>query len=225
MKPNKSFTPGVGQYEYTQRIGNENAKYTIRSVRPNSAKDTFLFTPGPGEYSYVKKNTKRPQSYRFGRTDRFFDPVINEKKKVPGPQDYKPKVVCKTASNWGFGSEDRGYKVKDKMIVPGPGSYETSYFMGNGNKHKHAFTSRIDHTKFIDKTPGTGSYIERDKVDKTLLKAPTWRFGSGRKDDLYRHIEKKSVPGPGDYSIKTTFCGGTSTRFGIPYKETTKKAL
>ena len=103
----------------------------MSSVRPNTAKNTYLYNPAPGEYSHQKKNLKRPQSFkytilinRFNRTSRFFDPVMNEKVKVPGPQHYQIQQVDKYNSiKWTIRSTQRGQSFFDKTIVPGPGQY------------------------------------------------------------------------------------------------------
>ena len=35
---------------------------------------------------------------------------------------------------------------------------------------------------------------------------------------LFHSIYKKAIPAPGEHSIKSTFQGGTSIKFGRPYK-------
>jgi len=44
------------------------------------------------------------------------------------------------------------------------------------------------------------------------------RFGSNSKAFLYKNYNKYSSPAPGLYNIKSTFQGGTSNKFGKPYK-------
>jgi len=61
--------------------------------------------------------------------------VINEKVKVPGPQDYVVKDIEKYKNTkWTIRSSCRGQSFYDKTIVPGPGEYKTQ--SKSDKKHK-----------------------------------------------------------------------------------------
>jgi len=64
------------------------------------------------------------------------------------------------------------------------------------------------------KTPGPGTY-DSSRIGLVRPKSPTWRYqilllhriGSSKKDDGYREIERRGVPGPGIYQTKSTLSG------------------
>jgi len=184
----------------------------MKSSRPNTSKDTFLYNPGPGNYSYLQNNRTKSASFKMSKTDRFFDTQMNELVKNPGPQNYFPLAPGKTDPKWGFGTFTRNPKKLTREIIPGPGAYNVSVKIGEGQKN--AFTSRIDDSKFTLKTPGPNVYNTANAELSFKNKASSWNFGKSKKDDLYNTMYKKNVPGPGNNSIKTSFQGGPSIKYG-----------
>ena len=110
-------------------------------------------------------------TYRFGKTPRFFDSGWNEKLKVPGPQDYKPKEPEKYKNTkWSLGSSQRGLSFFDKMVVPGPGSYQTESIIGSGNKNKVSHQSTSILSLVEQTTPSsTLKHLEQDSISNQKI--------------------------------------------------------
>jgi len=88
---------------------------------------------------------------------------------------------------------------------PGPGSYIITKMVGDNSPH---YTIRTKTATAGDtfKTPGPGTY-ESTKVGQVRPKSPTWKIGTGKKDDIYRELQRRGVPGPGNYESKGTLSG------------------
>eukprot|EP01017_Pseudomicrothorax_dubius_P040044 TRINITY_DN621_c0_g3_i4.p1 TRINITY_DN621_c0_g3~~TRINITY_DN621_c0_g3_i4.p1 ORF type:complete len:454 (-),score=87.95 TRINITY_DN621_c0_g3_i4:37-1398(-) len=78
------------------------------------------YEPGPGAYERVSSVGEGPQ-FSFGQRVQF-DPVFNEKKRLPGPGTYEPPVQRSNSPVKLVGST-ASIPVRKRLDYPGPGSY------------------------------------------------------------------------------------------------------
>jgi hypothetical protein len=216
-----NMTPGPGNYELKPRIGVEGKKITISTYRPASAcVSKSNMTPGPGAYEFSLKHRPNTPSYRIGSAKRDADPIQRELMAVPASNTYSPRISDKqNQPQWKFGTGNRPPLALIEK-VPGPGSYNTSKVIGD-QAPKYTLRPKTAVTDALTKTPGPGSY-ESDKVEQIRPKSPTWRIGTSKKDDGYKELQRRGVPGPGMYESKTGF-GGPQYRFGNEKRSFYKK--
>ena len=141
-------TPGPSNYYPYEKLGKNAAKYSM-SFRYKYKKDPENY-PGPGTYeipglnkkgTYSNSNYKNTQCTKFSKTKRFNDYDF----KIPGPGSYNFENLLKgngVIYNSKFTSNNAktiGKKlkwIKDKLITPGPGAYESfSEFHGFDRKN------------------------------------------------------------------------------------------
>jgi len=203
-------TPGPGNYEIKPRIGVEGKKITISTWRPSSA-TVRNHVPGPGAYESSLKHRPSTPSYRIGSAKRGADPIQRELMAVPASNTYSPTIADKRSQpQWRFGTGLRPPLALFEK-VPGPGSYETTKGLG-ANAPKYTLRPKTANLEDKTKTPGPGQY-DNDRVGQVRPKSPTWRIGTSKKDDAYRELQRRGVPGPGMYESKSQF-GGPQYRFG-----------
>ena len=137
------LTPGPSTYFPPGKFGKNGPKYSM-SFRYKYKKEPDNF-PGPGSYElptfnkqgiYSNSNFKNIQGTKFAKTKRFPDYSF----KIPGPGSYdfenllKGNGVIYNSKFIGNGAKTMGKKlkwIKDKLITPGPGAYESfSEFQG-----------------------------------------------------------------------------------------------
>lgn len=144
----EKLTPGPSSYFVQEKFGKNGAKYSM-SFRYKYKKDPDNF-PGPGSYNlpafnkegiYSNSNYKNIQGTKFSKTKRFLDYSF----KIPGPGAYNFENLLKGNGfiyNSKFvsnGAKTMGKKlkwIKNKLITPGPGAYESfSEFQGMDRKN------------------------------------------------------------------------------------------
>lgn len=128
-----------------------------------------------------------------------------EGKKLPGPGGYgvgNLDVVRHANPKWSL----KGKNAKDRYEkdVPGPGQYEDRYY--KHNPPNYTFGNKLSKTFYSDKSaiPGPGSY----KSPTTMGKKGG--YIAGRPKDR----RANDLPGPGQYSLRSTLQEGHAAPFG-----------
>ena len=198
-----TFTPGPGTYNYKEFIGKEAPKKTIGIKNNYSASD--LITPGPGHYKQINANNylHKNSNTKIGKAKRITD--LNDlRNENPGPGQYNDDTDIKNIlvknPTWKIGTSQRkSLNFADKSF-PGVGNYTISGNFGSFSPH---YTMRIKGilSNYMTDVPGPGTY-KNEKMG--LYKHyPSWKIGTGKRDeDLKRRI-KEGFPGPGKYGFKS----------------------
>jgi len=186
--------PGPGQYDEKRQFG-DGVKKSISNIRPNSSRGDK--TPGPGQYEvYDGKNTSK---IKFGNAKRDYDPVNREKVKYPGPSQYYSNQETNKTPKISFGKAKR-FEKNFVHYVPGPGMYNTNNKLGS-EAPKYTLRIKPQILKEQDKTPGPGQY-DTENINQIRGKSPMWKIGTTKKDDGYKELERRGIPGPGMYDLK-----------------------
>ena len=61
--------------------------------------------------------------------------------------------------------------------------------------------------------PGPGTY-NSERVGYVKNKEPSWRIGTGTRDDILKRVRKEGLPGPGNYGIHSKAVEGRKYAFG-----------
>ena len=203
LRNDNNNTPGPGAYGFKEFIGKEAPKRTIGIKYNLSSND--LITPGPGHYSqinpyeYLHKNPNTKISKAKRVTD--LNDLRNEN---PGPGQYNDdttiKNILKKNPSWKMGSSLRKSLSQADKSFPGVGNYTISGDIGNFSPH---YTMRIKgmFSNYENDVPGPGTY-KNEKMG--LYKHyPSWKIGTGKRDEDLRRIMKDGFPGPGKYGFKS----------------------
>ena len=122
--------------------------------------------------------------------------------------------------NYRMGTEKRDRETKsiDLKNRPGPGSYISKSFIGEGPKigMKARNYEKNNHTSV---SPGPGSY--QPNISVVIKKPPMVGLGHGKRGDIANDDNKSFVPGPGHYPIKGSQ-EGPKFGFGTGKREAAK---
>ena len=198
-----NFTPGPGSYNYKEFIGKEAPKKTIGIKYSLSAKD--ILTPGPGHYdqsnpnNYLHRTTYTKLSKAKRKTD------LNDlRNQNPGPGQYNDDTTIKNIlvknPAWKIGKSRRKSLDPSDKSFPGVGNYTICGNIGSFSPH---YTMRIKGimSNYETDVPGPGTY-KNEKMG--LYKHyPSWKIGTGKRDEDLRRTIKNGFPGPGRYGFKS----------------------
>lgn len=201
--------------------------------RPLTSKEN-LMKPGPGAYDpMVAFSKNRQPAHIIGSENR--GRVDAEQRQKPGPGTYDPNegfqsgsppkyrfgtALRKTMGNGndtpGPGNYDNARKIGEgpeyvmgiktatstkNAFIPGPGAYDPSDNFSKANTSKIGIgTANRTGLYRSNDNPGSGAYGHDQRAIRK--KAPGWAFGSEYK---LKVSDKRSVPGPGNYDIKSVF--------------------
>ena len=196
----KSYkTPGPGQYEYKKYIGSEGPKITMSAkFGSNYNIGDKRYVPGPGQYNSTNTNNYRIKypAYRIGTAKRrgLYNSMEN-----PGPGQYGPdncinNVRPKTPA-WKIGTGLRPELNPGDKTTPGVGNYNITKGMGDGPKY--SMVGKGNPYGINNNNPGPGQY--NDTYGITKIKNPSWKIGTGQRDDELKRIKREGYPGPGMY--------------------------
>lgn len=137
MKPERSLTPGPGNYESKPVFGKEGKKNSIgvKTELINSSK----YNPGVGTYDLSEKNKPNPKSYKIMKGKRP-DTFLPKDPDFPAPCDYTPeKRIKNTQPKWTLGKKDtvtslHGKLEKSHRDKPSVGSYNIDKHLKDGPK-------------------------------------------------------------------------------------------
>lgn len=130
----RPLTPGPGQYNIKQKVGNEGPKITLSNYRPLSSSTAHANgIPGPGQYNPNMNNRNRSPTYRIGSSKR--DGIYKHLEKNPGPGQYTPSHTQRPKSpSWRMGTSTRRPLTPTEAHLPGPGNYNYKTTVGEGPK-------------------------------------------------------------------------------------------
>ena len=208
MKKTRSFssiTPGPGAYRFKEFMGKEGPKKTI-GIKYNYRQFDGIDTPGPGHYNEAKTDNYLPKApiMKIGKSKRENNILSNVKNSNPGPGQYNDDKTIKYVKIkhpcWKIGSSKRKSLSQTDKSTPGVGNYTIGGTFGKYSPH---YTMRIKGimSKYTTDVPGPGQY-QNEKMN--LYKHyPSWKIGTGQRDDELRRTIKEGFPGPGKYGFKT----------------------
>ena len=198
-----NFTPGPGSYSHKEFIGKEAPKKTIGIKYSLSSND--IITPGPGHYNQSNSNNylhKNPNT-KISKAKRITD--LNDlRNDNPGPGQYNndtdmKNILVKNPS-WKIGSSVRKSLNPADKSFPGVGNYT---ICGNIGESSPYYTMRIkgNISNYKTDVPGPGTYMnEKMGLYKHY---PSWKIGTGKRDEDLRRTVKNGFPGPGRYGFKS----------------------
>ena len=196
----RPMTPGPGTYAHKQYVGKEGPKITMSSKYGfDPVQGDARYVPGPGMYnnadSYNANHYKYP-TWKIG-TETRGKGLRNEN---PGPGTYAPdrntNFVRPKTPSWKIGTGQRPDLNPVDKSVPGPGNYNLRDAVGRGPKYSMPGKGNRGNVK--NGNPGPGQYNET-MYDKT--KYPSWKIGTGMRDDDLKRVIREGVPGPGNYDF------------------------
>ena len=201
-KDYSTFTPGPGTYGHKEFIGKEATKKTIGIKYNFSSND---ITPGPGHYEQSNPNNylhKNP-FIKIGNAKRVGD--LNDLRNTnPGPGQYDDDTTIKNVfiknPSWKIGTSKRKSLDHADKSFPGVGNYTISGELGAFSPH-YTMREKGILSNYTTDVPGPGTYKNENM---TLYKHyPSWKIGTGKRDEDLRKIIKEGFPGPGKYGFKS----------------------
>lgn len=190
-------TPGPGSYEYKNKfIFKEPPKITMSAKYGGITSGDRA--PGPGAYNEVNPSNYKNKmpSYRIGTAKRrgLYNSLDN-----PGPGAYGPanctNFVRPKTPSWKIGTGKRPDLNPGDKSTPGVGNYEISKGIGSGApKYTMVGKGRAGDSK--NGNPGPGAYNE---TNAAFRKNPSWKIGTGTRDDNLKRVIRDGYPGPGNY--------------------------
>ena len=196
----RPMTPGPGTYAHKQYVGKEGPKITMSAKYGfDPVQGDARYVPGPGMYnnadSYNANHYKYP-TWKIG-TETRGKGLRNDN---PGPGTYAPdrntNFVRPKTPSWKIGTGLRPDLNPVDKSVPGPGNYNLRDAVGRGPKYSMPGKGNRGSAK--NGNPGPGQYNET-MYDKT--KYPSWKIGTGMRDDDLKRVIREGVPGPGNYDF------------------------
>jgi hypothetical protein len=168
--------------------------------------DSKTPVPGPGAYSSGPQydstsRSSKPSRVVFGTSARE-GPAGTPS---PGPGSYFPGDTHKASPKFGFGTGKRAPN-SNKLVTPGPGSYERGPLVGHEGARYSVSGKGADMNS--SKTPGPGAYTPT----RALKRTPTWSFGTSS-----RGLDGSGMvtPGPGAYEFRPGDRGTTAPMFSM----------
>ena len=190
-------TPGPGSYEYKRFLGKEAPKITM-SAKYGGMNYGEKSNPGPGAYNEVNPSNYRNKmpSYRIGTGKRrgLYDSSDNPGPGAYGPENLTNYVRPKTPS-WKIGTGKRPDLNPGDKTTPGVGNYNVSKAIGTGGP-KYTMVGKGNMGGIGNVNPGPGAYNE---TKAAFRKYPSWKIGTGTRDDNLKRIVRDGYPGPGMY--------------------------
>ena len=97
---------------------------------------------------------------------------------------------------WRIGKSIRPDLNNRDKTVPGVGNYNIAKGVGDGPKY--TIVGKGNMGTYKNGVPGPGQYNE---TKAQLKKNPSWKIGTGQRDDDLKRIIREGVPGPGMYEF------------------------
>lgn len=214
LTKNSNDTPGPGTYQHKEYLGKEGSKISM-SIKLKSSASTEN-VPGPGRYEINNKDlvfNKLP-AIKIGTAKRF-STLNSSMTNGPGPGAYNDlnsiKNIRDKKPSWKIGTAGRTSLNENGLSSPGPGNYNISKNIGDDAPHYSMRVKDKDSKNYI--TPGPGRY-ENEKMN--LYKHnPSWKIGTGKRDDALKKVIRDGYPGPGTYdSTEGHFLAAPKYGFG-----------
>ena len=204
QKKNRDYStisPGPGTYNHKEFIGKEATKKTMGIKKSLSNID---ITPGPGQYKLTNPNIylHKIPNIKLGKARRVSD--LNDLRNTnPGPGQYDDintiKNILVKNPSWKIGKAKRKILYYGEKSFPGVGNYTIS---GRPGELSPYYTMRIKGilSNYETEVPGPGTY-KNEKMD-LFRHYPSWKIGTGERDEDLKKKIKEGYPGPGKYDFK-----------------------
>lgn len=215
---------------FTQSSCRSAPKWSLVGKSAISGKVVMDTVPGPGKYGWPGYDSRKARSPSFGfggaarpGQEKKVEGGPGRKWKIPGPGEYMPDNPNKylAAPRWGFGSEARIPKLKEKPTAP-PGAYKISTDLVGPGKTMHA---RMEAGKSSSE-PGPGAYMPQHTQTKEAK--PCFSFGSGERTEDPIERERGRVPGPGTYTAvpggRMNFIAHSSQKYSFQSRRPMQKS-
>ena len=183
----KQDNPGPGAYSVPFEVP-EGPKYSIKPklvLMDDKNKNNF---PGPGTYKPMYKSAS--YFYSFGLKNKKI-----KRNDTPGPGNYQIRTEKDMIMpSYLFGKEKReNQTVKNKIYIPGPGSYNLNKEGVLTRNPKYSFGAKLKGRNYNTLSPGPGAYNLKPLIGREGIKSSI-----GLK--LNKTIDQeKNTPGPGAY--------------------------
>ncbi len=211
-----TISPGPGAYQ-GDKFKTQNFQFSmghrIEPLKP------VANVPGPGAYDSTtsKKALETVKTSKFGTEQRQSLESPNAKK-IPGPGVHSPdyKKIKSQSPSFGFGSEKRNNTAVEKQkYIPGPGNYELKSVIGNESPQKsiHGRINFSPEVKEQSYKPGPGNYDANPLNVKK--KDPSYRLGTGQRDDLSSRKAQLFHQSPGAYNPNFNMTAPASFKWGF----------
>ena len=199
----RDTTPDPGRYKTKEYFGKEGPKISM-SKKLVPCKTEIWYNPGPGAYKQTKVENymKKSPSFGFGTTtrDNFY-----RASETPGPGEYSiesshtlDSIKVKNPS-WVMGTDKKGdWYINRDLTIPGVGKYNLRKRPG-AETPKYSMGAKNPSLLRTSSDLGPGQYNTIDP-NLTFTKAPSWKVGTGSRDDKLRAIIREDIPGPGKYT-------------------------
>lgn len=149
--------------------------------------------------TFIDENKLKKKGYSIRHYT--MDLVELERKKVPGPGQYEPKLTMKSKSpEYRCGSEERfrHFQAMVKSITPSPGAHEANPDLGFKTTQTFSFGNSKRRSLYeFERTPGPGNY-ESVKL-KIMDAAPRFSVGKEPTGAKYLNNSGMKTPAPGKY--------------------------
>jgi len=198
-----SGMPGPGSYNPPVRSRQASPGWRMGTASRSVDRKTDV--PGPGSYNSPGKISKTSPRIGFGVKS-----PTSLKDYTPGPGSYEPFALR------GYDHKAPSYTMRPRSAnpdgrakVPGPGTYDaTSRIQNQTSPSFKMGTSKRDDLYGNTSAPGPGAYNTRPNSAFNRESGPKYGFGSSERDPLYGM--SKTLPGPGQYDLKSNFEGTNS---------------
>ena len=191
--------PGPGQYNISENNFRSSPKITIaQKLNYNQIEGKKEDFPAPGLYN-IQNSTDyilhKSPSFKIGTSKRN---EIYSQKETPAPNQYNNNFNLNKKKNpsWKIGTGKRIDLNPNDKNIPGVGNYNIS--KGIELKKITIFGKGKDNNN--DNYPGPGQYNNNN--NNNLMKYPSWKIGTGSRDDNFNKVLKENYPGPGQYTLK-----------------------
>ena len=195
ISSNNCDLPGPGSYRHKEYVGKEGKKISMGLKFKSKSMENL---PGPGQYqaSNLDATLKKLPDIKIGTAKRFSSTNIFAD--CPGPGQYNDQEMVKYVKinkpSWKIGTSIRK-PLTGHRESPGPGAYNISKDIGKGSPQ---YTMRIkdkEMKRFV--TPGPGRYNNEEL--NNFKHYPSWKIGTGKRDDTLKRQIREGFPGPGTY--------------------------
>ena len=210
----KSSVPGPGHYDPLDNT--HGPRYTIGLKRESKSKKGLkgADVPGVGKYNLTKDEDFKVPSYIMSKEKRKNLNMNHSALNYPGPNKYNYDLegASSKAPKWTFPKSERFGKTKNKpksaMIrsssMPGPGSYQTQYFIGHDGPIYSFPKEKLSHADAIDvamekKTMKEPSPTTYNSSIRYIPNGPIITMSKLQRKDLTTDKYSLNFPGPGHY--------------------------
>ena len=209
----KTTVPGPGHYDPLDNT--HGPLYTIGLKRGEKKEIRGLkrtSVPGVGTYNLTKDEDFKVPSYIMSKEQRKNLNMNHSALNYPGPNKYNYDLegASSKAPKWTFSKSERFGKSKPKSALirsssmPGPGSYQTQYFIGHDGPIYSFPKEKLSHADAIDvamekKTMNYPSPTTYNTNIRYIPNSPIITMSKLKRKDFTSDKYSLGFPGPGHY--------------------------